>query len=212
MSKDWWKRMLSDLPLIAILRGLRPEEAVEIAGALAAAGILAAEVPLNSPDAPESISRMRKAFGGTLAVGAGTVLSPQEVAVIRDAGAQFVVSPNTNHAVISATKKAGMLSMPGFATPSEAFGALEAGADGLKLFPAEASSPAALKALKEVLPSAVPVFPVGGITPDKIEAYRRAGAAGFGIGSAIYRAGRDAKTVNDNASAFVKAWREFHRG
>ncbi|HXS07301.1 MAG TPA: 2-dehydro-3-deoxy-6-phosphogalactonate aldolase [Rhizomicrobium sp.] len=209
MNDDWWKRLLSDLPLIAILRGLRPEEAVEIGDALVAAGILAAEVPLNSPDAPESISRMRMAFGETLAVGAGTVLSPQDVAVIRDAGAQFVVSPNANSAVISATKKAGMLSMPGFATPSEAFAALEAGADGLKLFPAEASSPAVLKALKEVLPGPVPVFPVGGITPDKTEAYRRAGAAGFGIGSAIYRAGRDAKTVKDNASASVKAWRDF---
>ena len=211
MTDDWWKRLLSDLPLIAILRGLRPEESVEIADALVAAGILAAEVPLNSPDAPDSIARMRGAFGAKLAVGAGTVLSAAEVAVVRDAGAQFVVSPNTNSIVISATKKAGMMSMPGFATPSEAFCAIEAGADGLKLFPAEASSPAALKALKEVLPRHMPVFPVGGITPEKVEAYRLAGAAGFGIGSAIYRAGRDPKTVGENARNFVKAWHELRQ-
>ena len=211
MRNDWWTRLLSDLPLIAILRGLRPDESVEIADALVSAGIQAAEVPLNSPDAPASIARIRKTLGGRLAVGAGTVLSVQDVTVILDAGAQFVVSPNTNSAVISATKKAGLVSMPGFATASEAFCALDAGADGLKLFPAEASSPLALKALKEVLPGHVPVFPVGGITPDKIESYRRVGAAGFGIGSAIYRAGRDAKTVGENAENFVKAWHEFRR-
>ena len=211
MTGEWWTHLLSDLPLIAILRGLRPQEAIEIAEALVTAGIRAAEVPLNSPDAPDSISRMRGAFGGRLAVGAGTVLSVAEVAVIRDAGAQFVVSPNTDTAVISATKKAGMMSMPGFATPSEAFGAIEAGADGLKLFPAEGSSPGVLKALREVLPTHVPVFPVGGITPEKMQAYCLAGAAGFGIGSAIYRAGRDPKTVGDNARNFVAAWHELGR-
>ena len=208
MNRDWWDRMLSDLPLIAILRGLKPEEADGVAGALAEAGILALEVPLNSPDAPQSIARIRKAHGRKLAVGAGTVLAAQEVPMLLEAGAQFIVSPNTDAAVIHQTKQAGMISMPGFATPSEVFVAIAAGADALKLFPAEASSPTALKALKEILPSRMPIFPVGGITADKIEAYRRAGAAGFGLGSAIYRAGYDARLAGENAKKFVEAWHD----
>jgi 2-dehydro-3-deoxyphosphogalactonate aldolase len=138
-------------------------------------------------------------------VGAGTVLSVQEVAVVAANGAQLVVSPNTNAAIIAAARKAGLVSLPGFATPSEAFTALEAGADALKAFPTDLVSPAALRALKEVLPG-TPVIPVGGVTKENMADYRKAGAAGFGIGSAIYRRGCDAQSVLKNAKAFVEAF------
>ena len=206
MSRADWDRVLSERPLIAILRGLRPEEAADIGAALVAAGILCAEVPLNSPDAPASIAILRERHGRRLMVGAGTVLSIQEVAVVAARGAQLVVSPNTNPAVIAATKQAGLISLPGFATPSEAFTALDAGADALKAFPTDIVSPAALRALKEVLPPNVPVIPVGGVTKEKMTDYRKAGAAGFGIGSAIYRRGSEAESVLKNAIAFVEAF------
>ena len=206
MSRADWDRVLSERPLIAILRGLRPEEAADIGAALVAAGILCAEVPLNSPDAPASIAILRERHGRCLMVGAGTVLSVQEVAVVSACGAQLVVSPNTNPAVIAATKQAGLISLPGFATPSEAFAALDAGADVLKAFPTDIVSPAALRALKEVLPPNVPVIPVGGVTKENMTDYRKAGAAGFGIGSAIYRRGSGAESVLKNAIAFVEAF------
>lgn len=206
MSRADWDRVLSERPLIAILRGVRPEEAADIGAALVAAGILCAEVPLNSPDAPASIAILRERHGRRLMIGAGTVLSVQEVAVVAARGAQLVVSPNTNPAVIAATKQAGLVSLPGFATPSEAFTALDAGADALKAFPTDIVSPAALRALKEVLPSNVPVIPVGGVTKEKMMEYRKAGAAGFGIGSAIYRRGSEAESVLKHAAAFVEAF------
>jgi 2-dehydro-3-deoxyphosphogalactonate aldolase len=206
MNKSRWERVLSERPLVAILRGLRLEEAAEIGAALVGAGILCAEVPLNSPDAPASIAILRERFGHKLMVGAGTVLSVQEVAVVAASGAELIVSPNTNPAVIAAAKKAGLVSLPGFATPSEAFAALEAGADALKAFPTDLVSPAALSALREVLPAAIPVIPVGGVTREKMAAYRKAGAAGFGIGSAIYRRGRAANDVLNNAKEFVEAF------
>jgi 2-dehydro-3-deoxyphosphogalactonate aldolase len=205
VSSADWDRVLSERPLIAILRGLRPEEAADIGAALVAAGIFCAEVPLNSPDAPASIAILRERHS-RLMVGAGTVLSVQEVAVVAARGAQLVVSPNTNPAVIAATKQAGLISLPGFATPSEAFAALDAGADALKAFPTDIISPAALRALKEVLPPNVPVIPVGGVTKEKMTDYRKAGAAGFGIGSAIYRRGSEAESVLKNAIAFVEAF------
>ena len=152
MNRADWDRVLSERPLIAILRGVRPEEAADIGTALVAAGIFCVEVPLNSPDAPASIAILRERHGRRLMVGAGTVLSVQEVAIVAARGAQLVVSPNTNPAVIAATKQAGLISLPGFATPSEAFTALDAGADALKAFPTDIVSPAALRALKEVLP------------------------------------------------------------
>ena len=206
MSRAEWDRVLSQRPLIAILRGVRPEEAADIGAALVAAGILCAEVPLNSPDAPTSIAILRERHGRRLMVGAGTVLSVQEVAVAAARGAQLVVSPNTNPAVIAATKQAGLVSLPGFATPGEAFTALDAGADALKAFPTDIVSPAALRALREVLPPNVPVIPVGGVTKEKMLDYRKAGAAGFGIGSAIYRRGSEAESVLKNATAFVEAF------
>jgi len=201
-----WNRVLSERPLIAILRGVRPEEAAEIGAALVAAGILCAEVPLNSPDAPASIAILRERHGRQLMVGAGTVLSVQDVAVVASSGAQLVISPNANEAVIAASRKAGLVSLPGFATPSEAFAALDSGADALKAFPTDIVSPAAVRALKEVLPPNVPIFPVGGVTTEKMADYRKAGAAGFGIGSAIYRPGNDAKSVLEKATAFVEAF------
>lgn len=197
---------MSTRPLVAILRGLRPMEAAEIGEALVAAGLLCAEVPLNSPDAPESIAILKRVHGHKLLVGAGTVLSVSEVAMVAACGAELVVSPNTNPAVIAATKAAGLLSVPGFATPSEAFAAIDAGADALKAFPTDMISPAALRALKEVLPANIPVIPVGGVTIEKIAEYRKAGAAGFGIGSAIYRPGADAASVLKNAKDFVEAF------
>ncbi|HKD47224.1 MAG TPA: 2-dehydro-3-deoxy-6-phosphogalactonate aldolase [Rhizomicrobium sp.] len=206
MNRANWERVLSERPLIAILRGVRPEEVADIGDALVAAGILCAEVPLNSPDAPASITILRERHGGGLMVGAGTVLSVQEVAVVAACGAQLVVSPNTNAAVIAASKRAGLISIPGFATPSEAFTALDAGADALKAFPTDMVSPAAVRALKEVLAPNIPVIPVGGVTTEKMAHYHKAGAAGFGIGSAIYRRGSGAKSVLEKATAFVEAF------
>ncbi len=206
MSLSRWEHILSTRPLIAILRGLRPAEAAEIGEALVAAGLLCAEVPLNSPDAPESIAILKRVHGHKLLVGAGTVLSVPEVAIVAACGAELVVSPNTNPAVIAATKAAGLLSVPGFVTPSEAFAAIDAGADALKAFPTDMVSPAALRALREVLPAHMPVIPVGGVTIEKIGEYRKAGAAGFGIGSAIYRRGRDAASVLKKARDFVEAF------
>ena len=206
VSRSRWEHILSTRPLVAILRGLRPEEAAEIGEALVAAGILCAEVPLNSPSAPESIAILKRAHGQRLMVGAGTVLSVPEVAVVAACGAELVVSPNTNPAVIAATKAAGLLSVPGFVTPSEAFAGIEAGADALKAFPTDMVSPAALRAVKEVLPAHMPVIPVGGVTIEKIAEYKKVGAAGFGIGSAIYRPGSDAASVSKKARDFVEAF------
>ena len=206
VSRSRWEQVLGTRPLVAILRGLRPEEAAEIGEALIGAGILCAEVPLNSPNAPDSIAILKRAHGHKLMVGAGTVLSVQEVALVAACGAELVVSPNTNPAVIAATKAAGLLSIPGFATPSEAFAGLEAGADALKAFPTDVVSPGALRALREVLPVNASLIPVGGVTIEKIGEYKKAGAAGFGIGSAIYRPGSDAATVSKKARDFVEAF------
>jgi 2-dehydro-3-deoxyphosphogalactonate aldolase len=201
-----WPHVLSKMPLIAILRGIEPREAVSIAEALHAGGFLCVEVPLNSPDALKSIAKMRAQFEGKLLVGAGTVLNTAEVADAHAAGAEFMVSPNTQPAVIHSTKDRGLLSIPGFLTPSEAFAAIEAGADALKLFPAESASPSVLRALKAVIPKSFPILPVGGITPSNMSAFVEAGAAGFGIGSALYKPGITAASVQERAAAFVNAW------
>jgi len=201
-----WTEVLQTLPLIAILRGLKPEEAVDIGEALVSAGFRCLEAPLNSPSPLDSIARLRAALGDRAIVGAGTVLTPDQVAGVAEAGGQVVVSPNTDPAVIRATKAAGLISLPGFFTASEAFAALAAGADGLKLFPAEAGGPPAVKALKAVLPAGCDVFAVGGIEPSSMAAYRAAGAAGFGIGSSLYAPGRTPDEVHTRAKAFVEAW------
>lgn len=207
-----WSRVLADMPLIAILRGVQRHEAVAIAEALQVAGFLCVEVPLNAPQAHQSIEAIRSQFDGRLVVGAGTVLSIADVSAAHAAGAQFIVSPNTDAAVISATRERQIVSIPGSFTPTEAFAAIEAGADALKLFPAENSSPAALRALRAVIPRTIPVLPVGSITPSNLATWVVAGAAGVGIGSALYGAGSTAAQVRERAATFVDAWRSSRTG
>jgi 2-dehydro-3-deoxyphosphogalactonate aldolase len=199
---------LAATPLVAILRGLPPEQAEDIGAALVDAGVRIIEVPLNSPDPLASIARLAARFGGEALIGAGTVLDPADVVRIAEAGGGLIVAPNTDARVIRAAKAAGMVSAPGCFTPTEAFAALEAGADALKLFPAEAAPPAVVKALRAVLPRAVPLIAVGGITPGAMAAYRAAGADGFGLGSAIYAPGMTAAEVGTRARAFVTALAE----
>lgn len=198
---------LDGLPLVAILRGLQPDEAVEIGEAIVAAGFRCLEVPLNSPDPLVSIRRLRDALDGRAVVGAGTVLTADAVRAVADAGSQVVISPNTDVDVIRAAKAAGLLSMPGFYTPSEAFAALGAGADVLKLFPAEVAGPAGLRAVRAVLPAATRVYAVGGANPASLREWRDAGASGFGIGSSLYKPGRNATETASNARDFVAAWK-----
>jgi 2-dehydro-3-deoxyphosphogalactonate aldolase len=193
-------------PLIAILRGVTPGEVVAVGEALFDAGFCLIEVPLNSPEPLESIARLAKAFAKRAVIGAGTVLRKAEVTAVRNAGGAMIVSPNTNAEVIAATKKSGMVSLPGFATASEAFAALEAGATALKLFPAEGASPAVVKAIRAVLPTGVRVLPVGGITPASMGPWLDAGAAGFGIGSALYSPGVAPDEIGRRARTFVGAY------
>ena len=202
MLKPW----LEPLPLVAILRGLAPDEAVATGRAIVAAGFRVLEVPLNSPQPLDSIARLAEALGANVLLGAGTVMTPAQVDAVANAGGRLIVMPHADTAVIRAAKAAGLLCVPGVATPTEAFAALAAGADGLKLFPAEQFSPAVLKAWRAVLPRAVPVLPVGGIAPDTMAPWIAAGAAGFGIGSALYAPGRSLDDTTQRARAFAQAW------
>lgn len=203
-----WAELLRTLPLIAILRGVKPDEAVAIAGALLDAGIVGVEVPLNSPEPLKSIAAIRAAYDGRMLVGAGTVLTPSDVGDVAAAGGQLVVSPNASTAVIESTKHHDMISLPGFFTATEAFTALAAGADGLKLFPANVAGPAHVKALTAVLPRGAPLFAVGGIDTPEIASFLAAGAIGFGLGTTLYRPGASAADVNAAARRFVGAFRE----
>lgn len=203
MSSTEFDTALARCPLIAILRGVTPGEVVAVGDALFAAGLRLIEVPLNSPDPLDSIARLAQAFAGRAVIGAGTVLQVSAVAAVRAAGGTMIVSPNTNTEVIAATSKSGLVSLPGFATPSEAFAALDAGATALKLFPAEGASPAVLKAIRAVLPTGVRVLPVGGITADNMAPWLQAGAAGFGIGSALYSPGLAPDEVAVRARTFI---------
>jgi len=196
------------LPLVAILRGLRPEEAVEIAQALFDAGFRLIEIPLNSPEPFDSIAAVRKALPAEALVGAGTVTTRADVARLDGIGADLVVMPHADTEVIAAAKAAGMICIPGIATPTEAYAALNAGADALKVFPAELVGPAAVKAIRTILPAGTRLFPVGGIAPDTMEPFRSAGVAGFGLGSALYKPGDTVETVADKAARFVSAWRK----
>jgi 2-dehydro-3-deoxyphosphogalactonate aldolase len=192
-------------PLIAILRGVKPEEVEAVGDALVEAGFTLIEVPMNSPDPLDSIARLARRFEGGAVVGAGTVLTEGQVEQVRAVGGTMVISPNANARVIAASAEAGMVSLPGVVTPTEAFAAIEAGATALKLFPAEGSSPQVLKAMRAVLPKDMRLLPVGGIAPDNMGPWRDAGAAGFGLGSALYKPGFTAAEVGARAKAFVSA-------
>jgi 2-dehydro-3-deoxyphosphogalactonate aldolase len=201
---DELKRRINECPLVAIIRGVAPDEAERIGEALVGAGIRIIEVPLNSPDPFDSIARLARTLGDRALVGAGTVLDPADVARVRDAGGRIIVSPNTYARVIEATAAAGLVSAPGFFSPSEAFEALRAGAHGLKLFPAENATPQTVKALKAVLPKDVPLLVVGGVRPDGLRPWLEAGATGFGLGSGLYKPGQSAEETAMRARAYVE--------
>ena len=204
MIRPW----LNPLPLIAILRGITPKDAEGAVDTLEAAGWRVIEVPLNSPDAIETLKRMVKRGGERLLIGAGTVLKTDEVNAIADAGARLMVAPNCAPAVIRAAKARGLLTAPGVATPTEAFAALDAGADALKMFPGELLPPAAVKAWRAVLPPQTLLLPVGGVSPNNIGDYLKAGADGFGIGTSVYKPGMNMAEMAVAAKALADAFRK----
>ena len=194
-------------PLVAILRGVRPDEVEPIGDALVEAGFTLIEVPMNSPDPLGSIGRLARRLEGKAPVGAGTVLTPDQVDAVQQAGGQLIISPNSNLSVIARSAEAGLISMPGYFTPTEAFAAVQAGASALKLFPAEAATPTVLKAQRAVLPKELPVLAVGGINPGNMGPWVAAGADGFGLGSALYKPGGTAAQVREAAQAFIQGWK-----
>ena len=195
------------LPLVAILRGLKPEEALEVGHAIVNAGFHILEVPLNSPDPLRSIQILAEAFPNAL-VGAGTVTTAQQVRDIKAAGGQLIISPHLDDNVVCEAVNLGLISMPGVATPTEAFHAIALGAHGLKLFPAEMISPSVVKSMRAVLPGHVRLIPVGGIGAHNMANYRQCGASGFGIGSALYAPGKTVQAIGESAAAFVRAWHD----
>ena len=196
---------LAACPLVAIIRGVKPDEAEAVGAALIDAGIRIIEVPLNSPEPLDSIARLVRSAGSDVTIGAGTVLDPAEVHRVADIGGELIVSPNVDVDVIRATVAAGLVASPGYFTPSEAFTAVKGGAHALKLFPAEAAGPNVLKAQLAVLPRGAPVLVVGGITPDNMRSYLDAGATGFGLGSGLYRSGLSPREVGERARSYVAA-------
>ena len=202
-AKELLRRYLDECPLVAIIRGVTPDEAEAIGEAISEGGINIIEVPLNSPEPLKSIEKLAKRFGDRVLVGAGTVLKTEDVARVRDAGGRIIVSPDTNLDVISAAAGAGLVASPGYFTPSEAFAALRAGATALKLFPAEGASPAVLKAQRAVIPADVPILAVGGIKPDNMRGWIDAGATGFGLGGGLYKPGQSPGETLDKARAYV---------
>lgn len=194
--------------IIAILRGVKPDEVVGICETILEAGIDRIEVPLNSPQPFDSIGAIARAFGQQALIGAGTVLTPADVQRVKDVGGALVVSPDTNPDVIKKTKDLGMQSFPGVMTPTDCFTALRCGADGLKFFPGNLVGPAGLKAMSAVLPPDVPTYAVGGAGPENFAEWAAAGATGFGIGSAIYKAGFSVAEVRAKADAIVAAYDE----
>lgn len=196
------------MPLVSVLRGIQPNEALDIAGALIQAGFLCVEVTLNSPQPFESIKKMADTFGDQAIIGAGTVLSVDHVNQVADAGGRIIVMPHTDVAVIRAAKKRGLYCLPGVCTPSDAFAAIDAGADGLKLFPAELAQPPVLKAMRAVLPKTLPVLPTGSINAENMAGYLRVGANGFGLGSVVYKPGDTAETVMQKAQDMILSFKE----
>lgn len=192
--------------LIAILRGVRPEEVLEIGQQLYASGLRVIEVPLNSPDPLRSIRTLRDGLPTDCLIGAGTVLTERNVIEVKDAGGELIVMPHSDVKVLRAAKAAGLQLAPGVVTPTEAFAALEEGADALKLFPAEALTPAVVKALLAVLPKGTPLVPVGGITPTNMGPFLDAGVAGFGLGSGLFKPGLSAAQVRTRADAYMQGW------
>ncbi|GGI91972.1 2-dehydro-3-deoxy-6-phosphogalactonate aldolase [Polymorphobacter multimanifer] len=192
-------------PLVAVLRGIRPDEIEAVGGALIDAGFTILEVPLNSPEPYESITRLSAMAGESLLIGAGTVTKVEEVGRVAAAGGHLIVSPHCDPAVIAASVDADMVCLPGVFTPTEAFAAIHAGAHGLKFFPAEAATPAVIKAMKAVLPRGVPLIAVGGMTPDTMGAWGDAGADGYGLGSNLYRPGTTTQAVAEQAARYVAA-------
>ena len=205
-TAEQFAQALDQLPLVAILRGLTPEEAPAIGQALVDSGFALIEVPLNSPRPLESIAALAAQHPNHL-IGAGTVLTSAQVREVQAAGGRIIISPHFDPVVVHEALRLGLVCVPGVATPSEAFAALHAGAHALKLFPAEMITPSVLKALRAVLPSSTALLPVGGITPDNMAAYLSAGAKGFGLGSALYKPGQSAQEVGAAAQRFVRALR-----
>ena len=203
-----FRQIFSEFPLIAILRGLTPESAEPIGGALVDAGFRIIEVPLNSPQPFVSIERLAKAYPETM-IGAGTVLDPKDVDRVRDAGGRLIVMPHSDPEVIARARALGLSCTPGVATPSEGFAAFKAGADAIKLFPAEAMPPAVVRAWRAVFPKDALFLPVGGIKPDTMRSFVEAGANGFGLGSALFTPSLAAGEVAENARTFAKAWRSL---
>ena len=198
---DWLKRW----PLVAILRGIKPGEAVDVGSMLVEMGFTIIEVPLNSPEPYASIVRLAKRLGDKALVGAGTVTDWEQVTKVADAGGKVIVMPHADERVVEAARRRGLFVVPGFATPTEAFRMIDAGADAIKLFPAEANPPKVLKALRAILPNEVPILPVGGITPQNMNEYSLAGAAWFGLGSALFKPGMSMEQIQQAAADFRSA-------
>jgi 2-dehydro-3-deoxyphosphogalactonate aldolase len=200
-----FEQAFAQCPLVAILRGVKPDEVEVIGLALVEAGFTLIEVPLNSPDPFTSIARLAQTLGSRALVGAGTVMQVEEVKRVAEAGGQLIVSPHCDPAIISAARAQGRVALPGCMTPTEIFTAQKAGAHAIKLFPAELIGPVGVKALRAVVPLSLPLLAVGGVTPEGIAAYRTAGADGFGLGSALYKPGMEPAQIAKNARAFVAA-------
>lgn len=197
------------MPLIAIIRGVKPDEVIAVTQSLIDEGFTMVEVPLNSPDALKSIQLISKEFGEQILIGAGTVLNTEQVQQVADAGGKLIVSPNANVDVIKKTKSLGLVSIPGVATPTEIFSAIDAGADGVKAFPADMLPKSAFKSWRAVMPKDFPIFAVGGINVSNMAAYKSAGVDGFGFGSNLYKSGKSLLAVRDDAKAFIKKVKEL---